>query len=113
MAESLRFQSLRMLMVTLLCCAMSTACEAADKITGTLTVKDALTLPNQTVRIEARLTGKTPAAAPAWGGVALQLHIDGKPVGLAKTNEGGQAIFAYTPKMRGTNVISVSIDDGA
>ncbi len=92
---------------------MGTAGEAADKVSGTLTVKDALTLPNQTVRIEAQLTDKTLAGGPARGGVSLQLHIDGKPVATAKTNEGGQAFFDYTPKMRGTNVITVSIDDAA
>ena len=72
-----------------------------------LTVKDVLSLPNQLARIEAQLSGKTPAGSATWAGVSLHLSIDGKPVGTGKTNEGGQAIFDYVPKMRGTYAITV------
>jgi len=111
MAESFRPGSHWIFLVVLLCWMTDTACEAADKVSGILTVEDALTLPNQAVRIEAKLAGKNLAGSPAMGGISLQLHIDDKPVATAKTNEAGLAFFEYTPKMRGTNVIGVSIND--
>ena len=113
MAESLRLGLHGVLAVLLFCWAMSAPSEAADKVSALLTVRDVLTLPNQTVRIEAQLSGKTSPGGAAGSGISLQLHIDGKPVATAKTNEGGQAIFDYTPKMRGTHVITVSVDDAA
>ena len=56
---------LRTLLLVLL--AWASICangEAADKIPGLLTVRDALTLPNHPVRIDARLT------AAAWATIA-------------------------------------------
>jgi hypothetical protein len=111
MAESFRSGSHWIFLVVLLCWMMGAACEAADKVSGILTVEDVLTLPNQAVRIEAKLAGKNLAGSPAMRGVPLQLHIDDKPVATAKTTEAGLAFFEYTPKMRGTNVIAVSIND--
>lgn len=111
MTKSLRLGLRRVLATLLVCWTIGVTAEAADKVAGSLTVKDALTLPNQAVRIEARLTGTTHPGGQAVGGVSLQLHIDGKPVATAKTNDGGQAFFDYRPKMRGTNVISVTVND--
>ncbi len=93
--------------------AMATPGEAAGKAPGTLMVRDALTLPNHPVRIEAQVALKTPAAGPTVGGILLRLQIDGKEVAAGRTNEAGQASFDYLPKMRGTNVISVSVDGEA
>jgi len=90
--------------------AMATPGEAAGKAPGTLMVRDALTLPNHPVRIEAQIALKAPAAGPAVGGILLHMQIDGKEVAVGRTNEAGQASFDYLPKMRGTNVISVSVD---
>lgn len=90
--------------------ATTTTGEAAEKVPGTLTVRDALTLPNRSVRIEAQVAVKTAAASPLLGAVVLHLQIDGKEVAIGKTNEAGQVSFDYLPKMRGTNVISVSVD---
>ena len=97
----------------LLCAALALATtgEAAGKVPGTLILRDALTLPNHSVRIEAQVAVK--AAGPPLSGLMLHLQIDGKDVATAKTNEGGQAAFDYLAKMRGTNVISVSIDPDA
>ncbi len=86
---------------------------AAEKVPGTLSVQDALTLPNHSVRIEAQVAVKTAAAAPPLSGIVLHLQIDGKDVALGQTNEVGKVSFDYLPKMRGTNVISVSIDSEA
>lgn len=97
----------------LLCAALALATtgEAAGKVSGTLILHDALTLPNHSVRIEAQVAVK--AAGPPLSGLMLHLQIDGKDVATAKTNEGGRAAFDYLAKMRGTNVISVSIDPDA
>lgn len=91
--------------------ALATTGEAAVKVPGTLIVRDALTLPNHPVRIEAQVAAK--AAGSSLSGVVLHLQIDGKEVATGRTNEGGQAFFDYLAKMRGTNVISVSVDPDA
>ncbi len=93
--------------------AAGVAVEAADKAAAVLTVRDALTLPNHSVRIETRLTGKGSAGKVPLGGVLLHLRIDGKEITTGKTNDAGEASFEYLPKMRGTNTISVSVDDAA
>lgn len=112
MTQSLRLRP-RALLVLLLSWAMGVSGEAAEKVPGILTVQDALTLPNHSVRIEAQLSGKAALGSAPLGGVTLHLQIDGKPMTTAKTNEGGQASFEYLPKMRGTNVITVSVDEAA
>lgn len=111
MTESLRLGLSLVLPTLLVYWMIGVSSEAAEKVAGVLTVKDALTLPNQAVRIEARLAGTSDPGGREMGGVSLQLHIDGKPVATAKTNDGGQALFDYRPKMRGTNVISVTVND--
>lgn len=111
MTESLRLGLRRLPAILLVCWTIGVSAEAAEKVVGVLTVKDALTLPNQAVRIEARLAETSHPRGQAVGGVSLQLHIDGKPVATAKTNDGGQAFFDYRPKMRGTNAVSVTVND--
>ncbi|WHZ22257.1 MAG: hypothetical protein OJF47_001369 [Nitrospira sp.] len=111
MTISFRLGLRRFLTTLFICWTAGVTVEAADKVAGSLTVKDALTLPNQAVRIEAQLTGTTHSGGQAVGGVSLQLRIDGKPVATAKTNDGGQAFFDYRPKMRGTHAVSVTVDD--
>ena len=91
--------------------AMATSSEAAGKASGTLIVRDALTLPNHSVRIEAQVAVK--AAGPPLSGVVLHLQIDGKEIATGTTSESGQVSFEYLAKMRGTNVISVSVDPNA
>ena len=113
MAESCRLGWRITLMAVVVWLTAGATGEAADKITGILRVRDVLTLPNHSVRIEAHLTGKTSTGGSLLGGVALHLHIDGKEVATGKTNEAGQASFDYLPKMRGMNVITVSVDRAA
>ena len=109
MTTSLCLRLRGVLTVLLLAWVITAPGMAAGKTSGVLTVRDVLTLPNQTARIEVQLSGKTTAGDHGWGGVALQLYIDGKPVATAKTNEDGQAGFEYTPKMRGTNLMTVTV----
>ncbi len=75
---------------------------AAGKTGGTLTVKDALTTPGQSVRIEARLVHSGLLADAGLGGEPLELVLDGKPVATAMTGGDGRAFFDYLPKVRGT-----------
>ena len=82
---------------------------AAGTASGTLTVNDVLTLPHETARIEARLSGNVPAGGAGWGGVLLQMAIDGKPVATTKTNENGDAIFEYRPSTRGISSITIVV----
>ncbi len=98
-------------LILLACIGGATTTEAAGKTPGTLIVRDALTLPNHSVRIEAQVA--VTAAGPPSSGVVLHLQIDGKEVATGKTDERGQVSFDYLAKMRGTNVISVSVDPDA
>lgn len=105
---------LRTLLLVLL--AWASVCangEAADKIPGLLTVRDALTLPNHPVRIDARLTAAGQSDDRPLAGVLLHLRIDGKAIASQTTNQAGQVSFDYLPKMRGTNVINLSVDPAA
>jgi hypothetical protein len=101
------------LAVLMFACVIASTEMAAGKTSGFLTVGDVLTLPNRTAHIKARLSGDLPPKVPGWGGVPLQLYIDGKPVAKVKTDEGGQVTFDYLPKMRGTNVITVMVAEPA
>ncbi len=112
MAEWVRLGS-RVVLLLLFGCTMAGASAAAEKLQGMLTVPDALTLPNHSVRIEAQLGGKAPGGSFPWGGVVLHLSIDGKPVATAKTDESGHASFDYLAKMRGTYAMTVAVDDAA
>ncbi|MCS6290324.1 MAG: hypothetical protein H8K10_15320 [Nitrospira sp.] len=113
MAELLRLGSRTFLLLLLFGWTMAGTGEAAEKVQGILTVHDALTLPNHSVRIEAQLGEKAPGGSSLWSGVGLHLSIDGKPVATARTNESGHASFDYVAKMRGTYAITVSVDGGA
>ena len=89
---------------------MMPACPAwAGTPSGMLTVNDVLTLPHETARIEARLSGRLPPGEAGWAGILLQLEIDGKPIATTKTDGSGEAVFHYRPSMRGINVIAVSV----
>lgn len=74
---------------------------------ASITVDDVLTLPNQSVRIEARVGEGTVGGGSALGGIALRLRVDGAAVATAKTDDGGRASFDFTPKMRGNHPMVV------
>ena len=74
---------------------------AAEKISGTLTVHDSLTSPNQSATIEATLTGKSLLAEPGLAGEPVELLVAGKVVATAMTGGDGRAILSYTPKAKG------------
>jgi hypothetical protein len=74
---------------------------AAEKISGTLTVHDSLTSPNQSASIEATLTGKNLLAEPGLSGEPIELLVAGKVVATAMTGGNGRAILSYTLKAKG------------
>jgi hypothetical protein len=83
---------------------------AAEKLEGTLTVKDALTLPGQPARIEATLarTGLL-GKRQGLGGEQLELLVGGKSVARAMTGGDGRAFLEYTPTVRGNHEITVRL----
>jgi hypothetical protein len=105
---SVRSRSARLLsLVGLLLCAGES--QSAEKITGTLLVKDGLGVPHQSVTIEAKLIGKGLFARSGMGGEPLELVIDGQVVGTAMTGGDGKARLAYVPKKQGIVPITVRV----
>jgi hypothetical protein len=91
--------------------SQETDVSATSKITGVLTVKDALTVPNRPAKLEARLIRQGLISDTGLGGESLQIEIGGKAVATAMTGGDGRAFFEYTPKMRGNLMIGVTLPD--
>jgi len=87
----------------------STILSAADKTSGTLTVHDSLTAPNQPATIEATLTGKGLLTEAGLGGEPVELLIAGHVVATAMTGGDGRAFLSYTPMAKGTVPFTVRI----
>ena len=82
---------------------------AVDKISGTLTVHDSLTAPNQPATIEATLTGKSLRTEIPLGGEPIELLIAGNVVATAMTGGGGRAFLSYTLKAKGSVPFTVRV----
>ena len=80
----------------------TTILSAADKISGTMTVHDSLTAPNQPATIEATLTGKSLRMEIPLGGEPIELLIAGNVVATAMTGGDGRAILSYILKAKGS-----------
>jgi hypothetical protein len=87
----------------------TTILSAAEKISGTLTVHDSLTSPNQPATIEATLTGKSLLAEAGLGGEPIELLVAGKVVATAMTGGDGRAFLSYTPKAKGAVPFTVRV----
>ena len=87
----------------------TTILSAAEKISGTLTVHDSLTSPNQPATIEATLTGKSLRTEIPLGGEPLELLIAGKVVATSMTDGNGRAFLSYTPKAKGVVPFTVRV----
>lgn len=85
------------------------AVSAADKITGGLVVRDALTMPGRPVMLQARLVHEGLLQQSGIGGEQLEFLVGGKKVGTAMTGGDGRAFLEYTPRMRGNQVITVRL----
>ncbi len=87
----------------------TTILSAADKISGTLTVHDSLTAPNQPATIEATLTGKSLRTEVPLGGEPIELLIAGNVVATAMTSSDGRAILSYILKAKGSVPFTVRV----
>jgi hypothetical protein len=97
------------LFTILLFSTVTTILSAADKISGTLTVHDSLTAPNQPATIEATLTGKSFRTEIPLGGEPIELLIAGKVVATAMTGGDGRAILSYIMKAKGSVPFTVRV----
>ena len=84
---------------------------AAEQTSGTLTVHDSLTAPNQPAIIEATLTGKSLLKETGLGGEPIQLLVAGNIVATAMTDGDGRAFLSYTPKAKGAIPFTVRVGD--
>jgi hypothetical protein len=99
------------LFTILLLSTATTILSAAEKTSGTLTVHDSLTAPNQPATIEATLTGKGFLTETGLGGEPIQLLVAGNVVATAMTGGDGRAFLSYTPKAKGTVPFAVRVGD--
>lgn len=83
----------------------------AEKVAGSLAVRDALTVPGRAVRIEARLVHRGLVAETGLGGERLELVVEGKRVATSMTGGDGRAFLEYTPRMRGNYLVTVRLVD--
>jgi hypothetical protein len=97
--------------IVLLLHVWGTSVWSADKITGTLLLKDALTGPNQSVPIEAKLIRKGLLGDAGLGGEPLELLQNGQVVAKAMTGGDGRAVLQLTPKTRGIATLTVRVGD--
>lgn len=99
---SVFFRRARLSTVFFLCFGAAPAIlSAADKIHGTLSVRDSLTAPNQAVTIEATLTRAGLPTQSGLGGEPIELLVGGTVVATAVTGADGRAVLSYTPKAKG------------
>jgi hypothetical protein len=97
------------LFTILLFSTATTILAAAEKISGTLTVHDSLTSPNQPATIEATLTGKSLLTETGLVGEPIELLVAGNVVATAMTGGDGRAFFSYTPKAKGVVPFTVRV----
>ena len=97
------------LFTILLFSTATTILSAAEKISGTLTVHDSLTSPNQPATIEATLTGKSLLIETGLGGEPIELLVAGNVVATAMTGGDGRAFLSYTPKAKGVVPFTVRV----
>ena len=89
--------------------ATTTILSAAEKISGTLTVHDSLTSPNQLATIEVMLTGKGLLPETGLGGEPMELLLAGNVVATAMTGGDGRAFLSYRPKAKGIVPFTVRV----
>ena len=99
------------LFAILLFLTATTVLSAAEKIPGTLTVHDNLTVLNQPATIEALLTRKSLLTEAGLGGEPIELLVAGNVVATAMTGGDGRAFLSYTPKAKGVVPVIVRVGD--
>jgi hypothetical protein len=89
--------------------ATTTLLSAAEKTSGTLTVQDSLTAPNQLATIEVMLTGTGLLTETGLGGEPVELLLAGNVVATAMTGGDGRAFLSYRPKAKGIVPFTVRV----
>ncbi|HEU0006069.1 MAG TPA: hypothetical protein VLA67_04285 [Nitrospiraceae bacterium] len=97
------------LFIVLFFSTATTILSAEEKISGTLTVRDSLTSPNQPATIQATLTKKYLLSETGLGGEPIELLVDGNVVATAMTGGDGRAILSYSPKAKGAIPFTVRV----
>jgi hypothetical protein len=82
---------------------------AAEKVTAKLFVPDALTRPDRSMKLEARLVRAGLFAHAGLGGEQIDFLVGGKKVGTALTGGDGRGFLEYTPRMRGNLSLTVRL----
>ncbi|HET7057710.1 MAG TPA: hypothetical protein VFI05_03195 [Nitrospiraceae bacterium] len=104
-----RFALLVPYMVVLLPILVLSVASAAEKVTAKLFVADALTRPDRSVKLEARLVQAGLFAHAGLGGEQLDFLVGGKKVGTVLTGGDGRGFLEYTPRMRGNLSLTVRL----
>ena len=97
-----------LLSVSIVCLSLCSA-GAVERDALTLSVKDSLTLPNQSTTIEARLVAKSLLTSSGLGGEPLELVVENKVVTTTMTGGDGKAFLTYTPKAQGVVPVHVRV----
>ncbi len=85
---------------------------AAEKLSGALTIRDALAMPGRPVRIEAKLVHRALFAQTGLGGEQLEFFVGDRRIGQAMTGGDGRAMLEWTPRLRGNHVVTVKVAAG-
>ena len=94
---------------TLILLTAATILSAAEKTSGTLSVLDSLTAPNQPATIVATLVQRGLLTEIGLGGEPIELLIANQVVATAMTGGDGRAFLSYTPKAKGVVPFTVRI----
>lgn len=86
---------------------------AEDKITAKITVPDALTVPDRSVRLEAQVSREHLLAERGVGGEQIEFLVGGKKIGATMTGGDGRGFLDYTPRMRGNLPLGVRLVESA
>lgn len=99
--------------ICLFCLALLLSCvtflDAADKVSATLLVKDALMAPGQSATVEVRLTAKGLLSNRGLGGELLELIVEDKVAATGLTGGDGRAFLSLHTKAQGVIPIRVRI----
>lgn len=82
---------------------------AAEKVAGTLSVRDVLTMPGRPVMIEATLVQDSLLRQSGIGGELVEFLVGGKKAGTSMTGGDGRARLQYTPHMRGNQTVTAKL----
>jgi hypothetical protein len=86
------------------------AVKAADRVSGTILVKDSLAVPRQEVTIEAKLLAKGLLHDSPLGGEPMELVVNGTVVATAMTGGDGRALLSMVPT--GRSIVPVQVRVG-